>query len=219
MSQAEIMTAIWGPLGWMTLHSVSTLYPERPTPSEKSLLTSWLDMFRDTITCVHCKSHFTTMLQNYRMRFPNMLNSRQDFAMFAFRAHNAVNARLSKPVYNSLDECMTQLKNNIKTRTAKEYRDAYLVHIRKYWGSLQDISGIVAVKKILEMRKIETDYFVSRDNNFEITLLADSVTVPRSLVEADTYGQTPRDAPAVRFKPGENTRAGFKIQGGRMRLF
>jgi hypothetical protein len=211
------MTAVWGPLGWMTLHSVSTIYPERPTITEKALLSSWLDMFRDTITCVHCKTHFTTMLQNYRMRFPNMLSSRQDFAMFAFRAHNAVNARLSKPVYASLDQCMTQLKNNIKTRSAREYRDAYLTHIKKYWGSLQDMSGIVAVKKVVEMRKIEVDYFGSRDNNFEITLAQDSVTIPRNWVEAETYGQ--QEVQTVRFKPSENVRTGFRMQGGRMRLF
>lgn len=213
------MTAVWGPLGWMTLHSVSTLYPERPTPTEKALLTSWLDMFRDTITCHYCKGHFTTMLQNYRMRFPNMLNSRQDFAMFAFRAHNTVNARLSKPVYATLDECMTQLKNNIQTRSATEYRDAYLAHIRKYWSTVQDVSGIVAVKKVLEMRKIEVDYFASRDTNFNVTLTPDQVTVPRNWLEADTYGRNPQEAPAVRFKPNENTRAGFRMQGGRIRLF
>ena len=211
------MTAVWGPLGWMTLHSVSTLYPENPTPSEKALLSSWLDMFRDTITCTHCKSHFTVMLQNYRMRFPNMLASRQDFAMFVFRAHNAVNARLSKPVYASLDECMAQLKNNIKTRSAKEYRDAYLTHIRKYWGGLQDLSGIVSVKKILEMRKIEVDYFTSRDTNFEVTLNPDAVTIPRNWVETETYGQ--QEVQRVRFKPNDNVRAGFRMQGGRMRLF
>lgn len=219
MSYVEIMTSVWGPLGWMTLHSVSMLYPEKPTTSEKALLTSWLDLFRDTITCVHCKGHFTTMLQNYRMRFPNMLNSRQDFAMFVFRAHNVVNARLSKPVYATLDECMVQLKNNIKTRTTKEYRDAYLTHIRKYWSSLQDISGIVATKKVIEMRKIEVDYFTSRDNNFDAVLNPDSVTIPRNWVETDTYGQQHQETPVVRFKPNENTRAGFKIQGGRMRLF
>ena len=182
-------------------------------------MTSWLDMFRDTITCVHCKSHFTTMLQNYRMRFPNMLSSRQYFAMFAFRAHNAVNARLSKPVYASLDECMTQLKNNIKTRTPAEYRNAYLNHIRKYWATIQDISGIVSVKKVLEMKKIEGDYFASRDNNFEVVLKPDAVTVPRNWVEADTYGQAYQETPTVRFKPSETTRTGFRMQGGRMRLF
>ena len=211
------MTAVWGPLGWMTLHSVSTLYPERPTTSEKALITSWLDMFRDTITCVHCKGHFTTMLQNYRMRFPNMLASRQDFAMFVFRAHNAVNSRLSKPVYGTLDECMTQLKNNIKTRSAREYRDAYLTHIRKYWATLQDVSGIVAVKKVIEMRKIEVDYFASRDNNFNVTLTPDAVTIPRNWVEVETHTQ--QEVQMVRFKPNDNVRAGFRMQGGRMKLF
>lgn len=212
------MTAVWGPLGWMTLHSVSTMYPENPTPSEKVLMTSWLELFRDTITCVHCKGHFTTMLQNYRMRFPGMLNSRQEFAMFAFRAHNAVNARLSKPVYGTLEECMARLKNNILSRSPAEYRDAYLTHIRKYWSSLQDISGIVAVKKVNEMRKIETEYLGPRDNKFEVTLKPDQVTIPRNWVEANTYGQ-PQETQTVRFKPTETTRAGFRMQGGRMKLF
>jgi hypothetical protein len=36
------MTAVWGPLGWMTLHSVSTMYPEQPTQAEKTLMTTWL---------------------------------------------------------------------------------------------------------------------------------------------------------------------------------
>ena len=139
--------------------------------------------------------------------------------MFVFRAHNTVNARLSKPVYASLDECMTQLKNNIQTRSAAEYRDAYLTHIRKYWSTVQDVSGIVAVKKVLEMRKIEVDYFASRDTNFNVTLVPDQVTVPRNWLETDTYGQNPQETPVVRFKPNENTRAGFRMQGGRIRLF
>ena len=36
-------------MGWMTLHSVATCYPESPTQSEKDLMASWLDMFRDTM--------------------------------------------------------------------------------------------------------------------------------------------------------------------------
>lgn len=210
------MTAVWGPLGWMTLHSVSTLYPETPTPAERTLMSSWLELFRDTITCVHCRDHFTTLLRNYRARFPNFLNSRQELAMFAFRAHNTVNARLSKPVYATLDACMEQLKNNTKTRSPEEYRKAYLTHIYKYWQTLQDISGIVALKKITEMRKIENDYFAPRDTKFDVVLKADLVTVPRHWMEG---GENVAEPTTIHFKPSEKTRAGFRMQGGRMRLF
>ena len=212
------MTAVWGPLGWMTLHSISTSYPIQPTSSEKQLMYSWLDMFRDTITCPYCKGHFTTMLGNYRVRFPNMLDSRQNFAMFAFRAHNTVNARLSKPVYATLNECMAILKKNIENRSAEDYRISYINHILRYWKTIQDITGIVAVKKVLEMKKIEIDYISRLDTKFDVELVNESVVIPRSWVENNVEESTPRQLPILRFN-SPTPKAGIQIKGGRIRLF
>ena len=211
------MTAVWGPLGWMTLHSISTSYPENPSPTERQLLYSWLDMFRDTITCPHCKDHFSTMLQNYRVRFPTMLNSRQELSMFVFRAHNTVNARLSKPVYKTLDECMTVLRKNTEARSAAEYRIAYLNHITRHWMTLQDITGIVALKKINEMRKIEMEYFGPRDTRFNVTLTDLGVVVPHEWMEGKS-AQPPSPTASLRFTPGKPVNAGFRMVGGRIRL-
>jgi hypothetical protein len=177
------MTAVWGPLGWMTLHSVSTLYPETPTDAEKALLKSWLEMFRDTITCPHCNEHFRDMLAKYQIKFPGMLNSRREFMAFAFRAHNTVNRRLNKPIYNTLDQCMETLKKNVTLRSAVEYRNAYLVHIRRDWGRRQDTSGIVAVRKIMEMIKIENEYFKPRDTNFNVHIENIEVVLPYGIIE------------------------------------
>ena len=209
------MTAVWGPLGWMTLHSVSTSFPERPTPTEKQLMMSWLELFRDTITCVHCRDHFTTALANYRKRFPGMLDSRQEFAMFAFRVHNAVNSRLNKPVYSSLDECMATLQKNTQTRTAQEYRNAYLTHIQKYWSSVQDIGGIVAVKKVVEMRKIENEYVSRRDTKFEVVLLAQPTTIPRAWVEGE-IAETP--VPSSIHLPSGGPRGTLRLGPGGFRI-
>lgn len=218
MSLDKPMTSIWGPLGWMTLHSVSTSYPENPSQTEKQLVSSWLDLFRDTITCPHCKEHFGSMLQNYRNRFPNFLNSRQDFAMFVFRAHNAVNARLHKPVYQTLAECMEILRNNIKTRSAANYRVSYVNHINRYWRSIQDVSGIIAMKKVLEMQKIETEYFSRHDTQFNVELRDDNVVIPRNWIEKETGIQS--NTPVIRAPPLNATirGGGIKIVGGRIRL-
>ena len=195
------MTAVWGPLGWMTLHSVSTSYPVNPTSTEKQLVYSWLDMFRDTITCNYCKGHFTTMLANYRVRFPNMLDSRQSFAMFVFRAHNTVNARLSKPVYSTVKECMDMLKINIQTRPAVDYRISYVNHILKYWKTLQDISGVVAVKKL------------------DVELIEESTIIPRAWVENNVEEPRSQALSFTRYNPKNPSRAGIQIVGGRIRLF
>ena len=175
-------------MGWMTLHSVATCYPESPSQSERDLMYSWLDMFRDTITCPHCRDHFAGMLATYRSTFPSMLSSRQEFALFSFRAHNAVNRRLRKPLQSTLEECMTTLQANIKTRSAADYRVSYLNHISRYWRGWQDITGIVALKKINEMRKIESTYVQPRDTNFAVTLTPDVVILPRDALERSGEG-------------------------------
>lgn len=161
----------------MTLHSVAALYPEKPTFAEKQLITTWLNLFRDTITCPHCQGHFTEMLALYRQKFPGMLNSRQELMAFTFRGHNVVNRRLHKPLYSTVAECMAILQSNLVHRTAMDYRNAYLTHIRKYWSSLRDVSGIVAVKKVTEMMKIEKDYFEPRDVNLEGVELEETIVV------------------------------------------
>lgn len=135
--------------------------------------------------------------------------------MFAFRAHNAVNARLHKPVYGTLTECMDVLRNNIKNRSAADYRVAYLNHIARYWTTIQDITGIVALKKVQEMRKIEAEYFSQRDTKFSVVLKEDSVIIPRNWVEIVSESPVVAPSPVI---STSNTRAGFRIVGGRMRL-
>lgn len=212
------MTAVWGPLGWMTLHSVATCYSETPTQQERELMYSWLDMFRDTITCPHCREHFTAMLQTYRATFPGMLNSRQDLALFSFRAHNAVNRRLRKPIQATLEDCMATLQNNVKLRSAKDYRISYFNHVARHWKSWQDISGIVALKKLNEMRKIDIEYVQPRDRNFNVVLASDVVVLPQDALE-------PREGPTEPQRPGvplpraqQGARAGFRITRGGIRL-
>lgn len=198
----------------MTLHSVALSYPETPTQSEKELMRSWLDMFRDTITCPHCREHFTTMLTAYRAAFPDMLTSRQTFAMFTFRAHNAVNRRLKKPVYTTLDECMTTLKSNLKTRSARDYRISYVNHATRHWRTFQDITGIAALKKLNEMKKIETEYFMPRDTNCEAVLKQDVVVLPQDMLEKTTEPQ-----PVRPFRLSSSAGAGgFRITPNGLRL-
>lgn len=177
------MTSIWGPLGWMTFHSVATSYPDVPSPAEKQLMSTWLDMFRDTITCPSCREHFRSMLEQFRRQFPDMLDSRQKFAIASFRMHNNVNRRLKKPIYATVEECMATLRQNIQTRTAQDYRISYNNHMMRFWRTQQDTTGIVALKKVFEMKKIEIEYIQNRDTKFDVVLESDVVIMPMDVKE------------------------------------
>ena len=76
------MTKLWGPLGWMTLHSVSAIYPESPSQEEKVLLNSFVEAFKETITCPTCKNHFTRMFHTYKIIHPEWNSSRFDLFLF-----------------------------------------------------------------------------------------------------------------------------------------
>jgi hypothetical protein len=206
------MTSIWGPLGWMTLHSVASCYPDTPTQSEITLTQTWLDMFQSTITCPSCKEHFGTALAGYRRSYPQMLGSRSEFLLFTFRVHNSVNRRLNKPIHTTVAACFETLRNNVKTRPARDYRAAYLNHIRRHWRTMQDASGFTALKKINEMTKIDIEYTRRRENNFEADIPEDVVVLPGQAFASPT-DEAP---PPIRVDPRTAPRMG--LSGGRFQI-
>ncbi len=89
---------------------------------------------------------------------------------------------------------MERLRENVKLRSAQEYRNAYLNHIARFWRTLQDISGLIAMKKVNEMRRIEGEYFSVKDTRFNVELREDIVVVPRGVLEHDLPDNVPRVA-------------------------
>jgi len=196
----------------MTLHSVASCYPDAPTPTESMLISTWLDMFQMTITCPSCREHFGNALNGYRRTYPTMLSSRNDFMLFTFRAHNSVNRRLNKPVYTSVAECFEQLRNNVKTRTARDYRMSYLNHVRRFWRTMQDASGFTSLKKINEMTKIEIEYVQKHDNNFEVNI-PEAIVILQGQVFTN---QAEEPTPVPRPDPRNAPRLG--LNGGRFQI-
>lgn len=103
------------------------------------------------------------MLEQYRAIYPSYLASRRNFLLFTFRAHNTVNRRLDKPVYLTSDECETVYRTNLVSRSAIDYRTAYLNHIMASWKSMHDMTGISSVRKVQQLMQIELTYWRPRD--------------------------------------------------------
>jgi len=209
------MTSIWGPLGWMTLHSVASLYPDAPTETERQLMITWLDLFRDTITCPSCQAHFAELLTNYRAQFPNMLYSRRDFLLFTFRAHNAVNKRIGKPIYPTVQACLDVLRNNVKFTKTVNFRISYVNRMTMHWRVFQDASGLAAMKRIHQIKKIEVQYMTARSNEFEVGIPEDDVVIaigPQPMLTLPNGQPIPQ--PTIAASGGSR----MTMQGGRLRL-
>lgn len=201
------MTAIWGPLGWMTLHSVSHNYPELPSPAEKQLVGQWVELFRDTITCPSCHGHFTELLETYKTIYPYYLDSRTEFVLFAYRAHNTVNRRLDKPIYHSVEECEDTYSRNIAARSPREYRNAYISHIQRHWMTMRDMNGISRLRKVGEMHRIEREYWSLRESNIIALSGLSTSPIPEKLT-----------APTQTLYLGRPPSAAVSFTGGRLRF-
>lgn len=153
------MTSYWGPLGWMTLHSASLLYPDEPSQSEKLIADRFIELFGNTISCYQCKSHFQDMLKRYKTWNPGYLNSKKEFALFVFRAHNTVNKRIDKPILNTVKDCMQTLKNANSYSNLNSMRNSYLIYLQNNWNKEFTADAFSARRNVQELIKINNEYF------------------------------------------------------------
>jgi FAD-linked sulfhydryl oxidase len=198
----------------MNLHSISCLYPENPSPEDKQIVTKYLTLFQDTITCPKCQSHFTSMLNMYKKTYPNWLDSRYDFFLFICRAHNTVNRRLDKPILNTSYDCLKTFQSNVKVTSPAQYRQSYLSYLVKIWSQEHSGESFMRLASVREMRKIHEQYWNPRELDVNtVVFLADTdVTVP---IEEDPkyYSSRPK-IPAFASNP--NMHIGFK--NGKLKL-
>lgn len=146
-------------MGWMTLHSVSYLYPEHPTHADREILKRYMELFRDTITCIHCHNHFRVVFQNYTVLYPQWSNSRFDFFLFVSRAHNTVNARLNKPKPDSVENCISAFKSNTVVTSALTYRTKYTEYLLRTWAREMSGDSMIKVGLVKELRRITQEYW------------------------------------------------------------
>lgn len=193
-------TKIWGPLGWMTLHSVSAIYPEHPTQADKAILEEFVSAFRETISCPYCKSHFTNMLNTYKQIHPEWSSSRDNFFLFVCRAHNTVNRRLDKPIYKTIRECMDTLIQATKNTSPSQFRKAYLDYLTKNWGRQSDSEGFIMMGYVRKLIKINEEYFNPRDTGYETLQIADGNVIEFIPEDSRRYKATNSVADPIFYK-------------------
>ena len=209
------MTSLWGPLGWMTLHSVSLLYPEIPSQADKEILKRYMGLFRDSITCPYCHQHFKVMFQNYVTRHPEWNASRFDFFLFVVRAHNTVNKRLNKPKLATVKECLEAYTRNTQINSGLVYRQKYLEYLQRNWGREMTGDGMIHAGEVRELKRI-TDQYWNRltdeststfDMNADVVAFIDDTPQTRQIMSS---GGGLLNVPTAQVSVG--------FRGGRLRL-
>ena len=172
-------TKIWGPLGWMTLHSISLIYPESPSYEDMQILKRFMELFADTISCPDCAGHFRRMFNTYKSQHPAWFASRREFFIFVARAHNTVNLRIDKPRISTVAECIETIKRNTLVTSAIIYMNNYITYLIRNWSREQTGEGFILASSAREMMKINVEYWQPRYRDISnIKISEDDILTP-----------------------------------------
>ena len=105
---------VWGPGGWLFLHTISLNYPTNPTYEDKENYKTFFTSLKNVIPCKNCAKHYSENLNNYSL--DKSLNSKQDLVKWLIDIHNEVNVKNNKRKY-SYDEVINKYNNLYSPKT------------------------------------------------------------------------------------------------------
>jgi len=207
------MTQRWGPLGWMTLHSISLNYPDTPTEQDKAIVKSFITSYADCISCPSCKTHFSGMFNSYISYVPSWCNSRFDLFLFVARAHNTVNRRLDKPLIRSVKECLEAIEMNSRNTSLREFRHKYIAYLSQNWSQYQSADGRFMMACVHTLNKLNNEYWNLHEYTSAefpeadvLQFIEDRSYVPNGIVGFPDIQR------------GIQVNVGFRFSGGKLRL-
>jgi len=90
-----MMTKIWGPAKWHTLHTESFNYPVHPTESQKKHYRQSILLLQYILPCKYCRENLRKNLQAMPLTMKHM-ESRDSFSRYIYALHEKVNQMLGK---------------------------------------------------------------------------------------------------------------------------
>ena len=90
-----MVTKIWGPAFWHTLHTISFNYPVNPTEEDKKHYRDYILSLQYVLPCKYCRQNLKTNLKQLPLNMCHMKN-RDTFSRYMYELHELVNKMLKK---------------------------------------------------------------------------------------------------------------------------
>ena len=90
-----MLTTVWGPSLWHTLHTMSFNYPVAPTPDHKRQYRAFILNLVNVLPCKYCRENLKSNFKKLPLTFKRM-ESRDTFSRYVYELHELVNRMLKK---------------------------------------------------------------------------------------------------------------------------
>jgi hypothetical protein len=94
-SNDGMLTYIWGPALWHTLHTMSFNYPVNPTKEQKESYYNYFISLKNVLPCKYCRDNYAKNLEKLPLT-ASKLKNRETFSRWVFDMHELINKNLNK---------------------------------------------------------------------------------------------------------------------------
>lgn len=109
-SNDGMLTYVWGPPLWHSLHTISFNYPVNPTREQKQQYYAFFTSLQWVLPCKYCRDNFKKNLETLPLD-SYALSSRHTFSKWLYDMHNLVNKNLGKPITLTFDQVRNRYEN------------------------------------------------------------------------------------------------------------
>ena len=102
-SSDGMLTRIWGPSLWHSLHTISFNYPVKPRHCDKVTYRNFVLNLQYVLPCGKCRTNFHNNLKELPLKMSHM-KSRATFSRYMYNLHEVVNRMLNKVSNLSYDD-------------------------------------------------------------------------------------------------------------------
>ena len=91
-----LITKIWGPHFWETLHCVSFGYPLEPSEEQKKTYRQFFISVKDVLPCKYCRDSYTNFIltEDGTKLLESDLSNRDNLTRYIYKLHNRINTKL-----------------------------------------------------------------------------------------------------------------------------
>ena len=109
-SDSGMLTSVWGPALWHTLHTMSFNYPTAPDAATKRKYRRFMRSLQHVLPCLYCRENYSKNAASAGYS-RDVFESRESFSRYIYRLHNQVNIMLGKPEYPSYEKLRSKYEN------------------------------------------------------------------------------------------------------------
>lgn len=109
-SRDGMLTTVWGPSMWHSLHTISFNYPVEPTQPEKKQYREFILQLRYVLPCGKCRVNLIKTMKKKPLTMKDM-ESRSTFSKYIYELHEIVNKMLNKHSGLSYEEVRERYEN------------------------------------------------------------------------------------------------------------